>query len=118
MGSLLILAWAPARADDASAPPESSSSYTCHLGRHWVGVTLDAQRMNMTVDEELWYGGNPIGRDTRTGPALRYEDTTAVAYEMPTDLASGFYYLWFPRQSSEVLFAYCWGCAPYVCSAR
>jgi hypothetical protein len=118
IGSLPFVTSAPTRAYDAPAEPESSASYTCHLGEHRVGVTLDVHGMTMTVDEERWYGARPVGRDTLTGPALRYEDDTAVAYEMPTDLASGFYYLWFPRQSSDVLFAYCWGCIPYVCTAR
>jgi hypothetical protein len=101
---------------DAPSSPDATS-YTCTLGDHWVGVTLDSAAMTMSVNEEQWYGSRVIGRVTVTGPVYRYAYTDAVTYEMPDDSNGGsFDYLWLPETSQfPTTFQFCWGCRPYVC---
>jgi hypothetical protein len=91
-----------------------SGAYTCHLGSHWVGVTLDTGARTMAVDEERWWGAAVVGRNKLEGTALRYEDEGWTAYELPMDYGTA-YYLWFPKHFDQVAFTFCWDCAPYVC---
>jgi len=99
----------------AYAREPSSGSFRCHLRGHWVGVTLDVQAMTMAIDEERWYGAEIVGRDTRKGPATRYEDEHVITYEMNTDAYAYGDYLWFPKDRNEVAFTFCWDCEPYIC---
>jgi hypothetical protein len=104
--------------DSAGTPiPTTEQTYRCTLGDHWVGVTITPATMTMSVDQERWYGEFVVGRNLVNGRAQRYEDENIVVFEMPSDTSSnGFNYLLFPKLFDQVMFQFCWGCMPYICS--